>query len=204
MLDTTKQDGFMRKIQTVCVFCGAAARAAPEFYDLARATGALVAASGWTLVYGGSKSGTMGAVADGALASGARVIGAIPRHLEEREQMHPGLTECHVVDTMHQRKQKMVELSDAFIVLPGGFGTMDEVFEGITWRQIGLHDKPFVIVNHQGFWQPLIDLIDQMGRHGFIRPEDKDLFVVVDRLDQIPAALARVPDIQFDPQTKWM
>ena len=166
----------MRSIQSVCVFCGAASQIEPAFRDLAQTTGAMVAANGWTLVYGGSRTGTMGMVADGALAKGGQVIGYIPRHLQEREMQHMGLTECHVVDTMHERKMRMVERSDAFIILPGGYGTLDEFFEVLTWRQIGLHDKALVIVNYKNFWQPLIELVHNLNNHGFIKSEHLDLF----------------------------
>ena len=119
----------MVSIQSVCVFSGASARVDQKYFSLARDVGALVAHQGWTLVYGGSKTGTMGVVADGALGVGGKVIGYIPHHLNEREQQHAGLTECYVVDSMHERKMGMAKRSDAFIILPGGFGTLDEFFE---------------------------------------------------------------------------
>lgn len=194
----------MRQIKSVCVFCGAASKVDPVFHDLARAAGALVAAQGWTLVYGGSKTGTMGSLADGALGAGGKVVGFIPRHLEEREQQHTGITECHVVDSMHERKQGMVDAADAFVVLPGGFGTMDEFFENITWRQIGLHDKPMIIVNYNGFWSKLLELMADLERHHFIRPENLELFTVVDSLDQLVDALNHTPDVRFDPNSKWL
>lgn len=194
----------MKSIASVCVFCGAASKIDPVFHDLARATGELVAEQNWTLVYGGSRTGTMGTLADGALAKGGKVIGFIPSHLQERELQHTALTECHVVDSMHERKQGMVDCSDAFIILPGGFGTLDEFFENITWRQIGLHDKPIVIVNYKGFWDSLIALIRDLERYGFIRPDNLKLFQVVDQVDQIPAALKASADVRFDPNAKWI
>lgn len=194
----------MATIKSVCVFCGAASRIDAAFHDLARATGALAASQGWTLVYGGSRTGTMGTLADGALDAGGRVIGFIPRHLEEREQQHPGITECHVVETMHERKKKMVDHADAFIILPGGFGTLDEFFENITWRQIGLHDKPIIIVNHGGFWHHLLALIGDLEQHGFIKPDNLELFQVVETIDQIPAALEAAAAVRFDPNNKWI
>jgi hypothetical protein len=194
----------MRTIQSVCVFCGAAGKIDPRFHTLARSTGALVAREGWTLVYGGSKSGTMGMVADGALAAGGKVIGYIPEHLEEKELQHTGLTECHVVSTMHERKMSMVDRSDAFIILPGGYGTLDEFFETLTWRQIGLHDKPLVVVNIDGFWQPMIDMIHQMAKVGFVQAAHLDLFQVVDTIEAIPSALAASAAVRFDPNTKWL
>jgi uncharacterized protein (TIGR00730 family) len=194
----------MTDIKSVCVFCGAASKIDQKYHDLARATGTLIGQRGWTLVYGGSRTGTMGTVADGALAAGARVVGYIPSHLEERELQHTGITECYVVESMHVRKQGMVDASDAFIILPGGFGTLDEFFENLTWRQIGIHDKPIVIVNFEGFWQPLIDLIHHLHRTGFIKDNNLDLFQVVDQIDDIPDALARAADVRFDPSTKWL
>lgn len=194
----------MKEIKSVCVFCGAASKIDPRFHDLARATGELIARQGWALIYGGSKSGTMGMLADGALAAGGRVIGYIPEHLDEKELQHTGLTECYVVTSMHERKMKMVEQADAFIVLPGGFGTLDEFFETLTWRQIGLHDKPMVIVNDQGFWQPLVDLIGQLARYGFVQAEHLNLYQVVDHLAAVPEALQRSAAVRFDPNTKWL
>lgn len=194
----------MTKITSVCVFCGAAARIDPKFHDLARETGALIARQGWTLVYGGSQTGTMGTLADGALAAQGKVVGYIPRHLEERELQHLGITECHVVETMHERKKKMVDRADAFVILPGGFGTLDEFFENITWRQIGLHDKPIVIVNPGGFWNHLLDLMKNLEATGFIRPENLSLYQVVEDIEQIPAALAAAAEVRFDPNAKWI
>lgn len=194
----------MATISSVCVFCGAASRLDPRFHDLARATGALVASQGWDLVYGGSRTGTMGSLADGALAGGGKVIGFIPHHLQERELQHTGLTECHVVETMHERKKKMVDRSDAFIILPGGFGTLDEFFENITWRQLGLHDKPIVIVNFDGFWDELIALIEKMEKAQFIRSDNMGLFQVVRDITEIPGALAAAAEVRFDPNAKWI
>ena len=193
----------MPDIKSVCVYCGAASKIDPHFHDLARATGELVAKQGWTLIYGGSRTGTMGSVADGALEANGRVVGYIPRHLEEREQQHTGITECHVVDTMHTRKMAMVNAADAFVILPGGFGTLDEFFEILTWRQIGLHDKAIIIVNDGGFWQPLIDLIKNLLQNGFIQQANLELFQVVDRIEDIPDALKRAAEVRFDVNSKW-
>lgn len=194
----------MRDIRSVCVFCGAASRVDPLYHQAARDTGAAIAEAGWTLVYGGSKTGTMGSLADGALAAKGRVVGFIPHHLHEREQQHPGLTECHVVDSMHERKQRMVDSSDAFVVLPGGFGTLDEFFENITWRQLGLHDKPIVIVNLGGFWTHAIELIKTLQIHNFIREDHLQLCQTVDSVDQIVPALKSSPNVRFDPNAKWI
>ena len=194
----------MRDIRSVCVFCGAAARVDPIYHQAAKDMGAVVARQGWTLVYGGSKTGTMGSLADGALSENGKVIGFIPHHLHQKEQQHTGITECHVVETMHERKQKMVSASDAFVVLPGGFGTLDEFFENITWRQLGLHDKPVVIVNLGGFWTPAVEMIKTLQVHNFIRPEHLGLFQVVDRVDEVVLALKESPEVRFDPNAKWI
>ncbi len=193
----------MALIQSVCVFCGASARVDQKYFSLARDVGQLIAHQGWTLVYGGSRTGTMGAVADGALGAAGKVIGYIPHHLDERELQHTGLTECYVVDSMHDRKMGMVKRSDAFIILPGGFGTLDEFFENLTWRQIGLHDKPIVIVNKDGFWNSLLQLMKDLEKTGFIQAGNMDLFQVVEDINDIPDALARAADVRFDPNAKW-
>lgn len=191
-------------IQSVCVFCGAASGVQPEYLDLAHEMGAAVAQAGWTLVYGGGRIGLMGALADGALGASGPVIGVIPRHLQDRELQHKGLTECHVVESMHARKQDMVTRSDAFVMLPGGFGTLDEFFENLTWRQIGLQDKPIIIVNHRGFWDPLVVLIDRLRDLGFVRPEHLGLFTVVPDVPAAIVALRQAQPAQFDPNAKWM
>lgn len=193
----------MTSVQSVCVFCGASARVDQKYYDLAWDVGKLIAGQGLTLVYGGSRTGTMGAVADGALSVSGRVIGFIPKHLDERELQHTGLTECHIVESMHERKMGMVVHSDAFIILPGGFGTLDEFFENITWRQIGLHNKPIIIVNIDGFWDSLLVLIADLEKTGFIQKSNLDLFQVVTRIEDIPNAIIQGQDVQFDPNTKW-
>lgn len=191
-------------IQSVCVFCGAASGVQVEYLELARVMGAAVADAGWTLVYGGGRVGLMGALADGALESGGNVVGVIPRHLQDRELQHKGLTECHVVESMHARKQDMVTRSDAFVMLPGGFGTLDEFFENLTWRQIGLQDKPIIILNHNGFWAPLLEMMQSLVGPGFIRPEHLGLFTVVTDVAGVIEALKNAQPAQFDPNAKWM
>jgi uncharacterized protein (TIGR00730 family) len=159
-------------VHRVCVFAGSRAGQRPDFVAAARALGGAVARRGWGLVYGGSVHGTMGAVADAALAAGGEVQGVIPRAGERLsdELAHPGLTRLFVVASMHERKAKMHALADAFVVLPGGFGTADETFEAITWRQLGLHHKAIGFLDVDGYWQPLLRWIDRAVADGFVDP----------------------------------
>ena len=147
------------EIRTLCVYCGSSNAVAPRHLAAAAELGRLAAGRGIEIVFGGGHVGLMGALADGALVAGGRVTGVIPGHLEAREVGHRGVTELIVVDSMHTRKRRMFEIADAFCALPGGLGTLDETFEIITWKQLGLHDKPIVLVNVEGFWNPLLDLV---------------------------------------------
>ena len=149
-----------------------------------------MAERGVRLVYGGGRVGLMGILADAALAAGGSVTGIIPAHLEEREVEHRELTELVVVGSMHERKHRMFETADAFAVLPGGLGTLDETFEMVTWRLLGLHDKPIVLVDNAGYWAPLLNLIDHTIASGFAQPSVKRLFTVVERVDDVFAAVA--------------
>lgn len=166
--------------------------------------GEMIGRNGLKLVYGGGRVGLMGLVADATLQHGGEVLGIIPNHIKEREVDHPGLTELRVVDSMHERKQMMVDNADAFIILPGGLGTMDEFFEIITWRQLGLHDKPVVIVNVDGFWDPLLALIDALIDAGFARTGDRENLIIVDSVSDVLNGLKNAPSEHLDPQTKWM
>jgi uncharacterized protein (TIGR00730 family) len=159
-------------MRRVCVFCGSRPGARPEYVAAAKALGEAIARQGAGLVYGGASVGVMREIADAALAVGGEVIGVIPRALVDREVAHHGLTELRVVDTMHVRKATMAELSDGFVALPGGFGTLDELFEILTWAQLGMHAKPVGLVNVCGFWEPLVRLLEHMVKEGFI-PEDQ-------------------------------
>lgn len=145
------------------------------------------------LIYGGGRIGLMGEAADAALAAGGRVIGVIPDHLQLRERGHRGVTELRVVGTMHERKNVMFELSDAFVILPGGYGTLDEAFEMLTWRQLALHDKPILFANIEGYWNPLKGLIDHFIREQFAQETSRRLFVFVDRVEDILPTLLRQP-----------
>jgi uncharacterized protein (TIGR00730 family) len=144
---------------------------------MARDAARLIVGAGYGIVYGGGSIGLMGVIADAALASGGRVVGVIPRALTISEVAHPGLAELHVVDTMHERKALMQQLSDAFIALPGGFGTMDEFCEMLSWRQLHIHGKPIGLVNYRGYYDPLLALFDSMVREGFIDERTRGLFV---------------------------
>ncbi len=194
----------MTDIKTVCVYCGSSSRVDQIYKDNAVQMGKIIAASGWDMVYGGGRVGLMGLVADSALSSGSKVTGIIPKHIQAREIEHTDLTELHIVDSMHVRKQMMVSRSDGFIILAGGLGTLDELFELLTWRQLGLHDKPVVIVNTNGYWTKLIDAIGHIAAEGFMRADDLRLFQVVDRVEDVPAALKGAPAEKFDPSTKWI
>ncbi|MGL5785180.1 MAG: TIGR00730 family Rossman fold protein [Alphaproteobacteria bacterium] len=155
-------------LQTIAVYCGSSARVAPVYLQRAFEMGQLLAKAGINLVYGGGKTGLMGAVADGALAEKGRVLGFLPHMLQKKEKEHPGLTELHLVEDMHTRKLQMFNRAEAFIILPGGFGTLDEIFEILTWRQIALHQKPMVFVNVSGYWDPLFTLMQHMQQEQFI------------------------------------
>lgn len=165
----------MVAIRSVCVFCGSSVPADTRYRDAARALGALVADRGIALVYGGGSVGLMGELADAALAHGGRVIGVIPAGLFAREVNHTGLTELREVASMHERKQLMYDLSDAFIALPGGLGTLEELAEVATWSQLGLHSKPVVLLDVGGFWDPLAAQLDRMVSTGLLKPASRDL-----------------------------
>ncbi len=166
------------KLRSVCVFCGAAGGDHPAYLESARATGSLLAREGIELVYGGGHRGMMGELADAALAAGGRVVGIIPRHLMKPEVAHRELTELQVVASMHERKQRMADRAEAFLVLPGGFGTLDELFEMTTWRQLGLHRKPLVMVNSEGYYDALLAFVAEAAAHGFIHGDSARLLQV--------------------------
>jgi uncharacterized protein (TIGR00730 family) len=166
----------------VCVFCASAAGAHPQYIQAATELGRRIAERGYGLVYGGATVGAMGAVADAALAAGGAVVGVIPEVIREREIDHKGLTELHVVGTMHERKAMLSSRADAFVALPGGYGTMDEFIEIVTWAKLRIHAKPCVLVNVQvnggGFFDGLLAFLDHTVREGFIYPEDRGLLQV--------------------------
>ena len=159
------------------MFCGSNDGAHPIYLETARAVGSILAREGITLVYGGAKRGLMGAVAEATLAGGGHVIGVIPQALVDYEIAHKGLTKLHVVDSMHARKALMVELSEGFMALPGGYGTLEELFEVMTWGQLGMHGKPAAILNTNGFYDALLGHIDTMIAEKFVHPDHRELLL---------------------------
>ena len=153
---------------SVCVYCGSKPGVDPSYAALATEVGQWIGAHGGQLVYGGGRNGLMGIVAENTRAAGGRVVGIIPRALVERESAHEGCDELHVVETMHERKRMMMERADAFLALPGGIGTFEELFEAWTWRQLGYHDKPVGILNHQGYYDHLMNFMQQVVREDFM------------------------------------
>ena len=177
-------------MKRLAVYCGSATPADPVFIENARAVGAGLAAAGIGIVYGGGKLGLMGALADAALAGRGEVIGVIPRALVDAEVAHQGLTELHVVDTMHQRKQRFTDLADGFLTLPGGTGTMDELWEALSWAQLGYHAKPVGLLNVAGYYDGLIAFNTKMAEVGFLRAQHRELLIAGDRLDDLLAKMA--------------
>jgi uncharacterized protein (TIGR00730 family) len=188
-------------LRAVCVFCGSSAPADPRYRDAARTLGALVARRSITLVYGGGTRGLMGELADAALGHGGRVIGVIPTGLFAREINHTGLTELHEVGSMHERKQLMYEKSDAFVALPGGLGTLEELAEIATWSQLGLHSKPVVLLDVDGFWDPLAAQLDRMVGAGFVKPANRGL---IQRTRSAEEALAVIAAAGPGQPEKWI
>jgi uncharacterized protein (TIGR00730 family) len=185
---------------SLCVYCGSRPGELPAYAEAARAVGHEIGRRGWQLVYGGGRAGLMGVVADAALEAGASVVGVIPQSLMERELGHQTLTELHVVDTMHQRKTMMAERSDAFLALPGGIGTFEELFEVWTWRQLGYHDKPIGLLNVAGYYDALLGFLRNSEAQGFMAAAqnallqvDADPLALLERLGAL-APLATAPD----------
>lgn len=173
-----------------CVFCGSSPGHDPQFVAAAQELGTALAARGDDVVYGGGRVGMMGALADAAIAGGGRVVGIIPHSLERREVAHRGVSELHVVESMHDRKAMMAELSDGFIALPGGFGTFEEFCEAVTWVQLGLQTKPTLLVNVGGYYDPLIALFDRAVEAGFVNTQNRR---IVEAFPSVAALLARLP-----------
>ena len=188
-------------MKRVCVFCGSSVGVKAVYAEAATKMGRLIASKGIGLVYGGGNVGLMGVIADAALEAGGEVIGVIPLALADREIAHTGLTELHVVESMHTRKAMMAELADAFIAMPGGVGTFEEFFEAVTWTQLGLHRKPCGLLNVDGFYTPLERFIDQAVTEGFIRPVHRTCIVVDDNPDRL---LERLATIELPDVPKWI
>jgi uncharacterized protein (TIGR00730 family) len=179
-------------MKSICVFCGGNPGARPTYLAAARYLGERLAARGFGLVYGGASTGLMGAVADGALARGGRVTGVLPEFMIPREVAHRGLHELHLVSSMHQRKAEMVARADAFVALPGGFGTLDELFEVLTWSQLGLHHKPVGLLDVEGYFSPLVTFLDHAAHEGLLRPEHRAMLFVEQDPDQLVDRFAGV------------
>lgn len=178
---------------SVCVYCGTGSAVNALYKDAATALGQAFAQSNVRLVYGGGSVGLMGIVSESCMQAGGRVMGIIPGHLSEKEGQKHDITDLVVVDSMHTRKHMMVEQSDGFVVLPGGLGTLDETFEILTWKYLGLHDKPVVLVNINGFYDPLVATIEHMVQEGFTPEHHLDMFAVVSRVEDVLPALSRLP-----------
>ncbi len=183
----------MARIRSLCVYCAASNRVAPEHLEIAEDLGREAARRGIEIVFGAGGVGLMGRLAEGALAEGGYVIGVIPEHLEKRELGHKGISEYIIVPSMHERKRTMFERSDAFCVLPGGIGTLEEAFETIAWRQLGMHDKPIVFLNNRGFWEPLIALFGHLVHEGFLHQDPDKLFLSADSVENVFATLEAAP-----------
>ncbi|WP_343385154.1 TIGR00730 family Rossman fold protein [Candidatus Amarobacter glycogenicus] len=178
-------------LKRVCVFAGSSPGNDPRFLGAARELGAALAQRGVELVYGGANVGLMGAMANAVLEGGGHVIGVIPRHLLDFEVAHTGIPDLRIVESMHDRKALMAELSDAFVALPGGFGTLEETFEVLTWRQLGLHQKPVVILNAGGYFDALVAFLEHMVKRRLLSPENHALLSVETSIEEMFAALER-------------
>ena len=190
--------------RALCVYCGSSNNVAARHLEAAAELGRLAAGRGIGIVFGGGRVGLMGALADGALDAGGRVTGVIPQHLQDQEVGHNGVNEMIVVDSMHARKRRMFEISDAFCALPGGLGTLDETFEIVTWKQLGLHDRPVVLVNVDGFWDPLLALLAHQLEAGYIRPRHAGLYRVVERIESVFDAIEAPPSPRRPPDSARM
>jgi len=180
----------MTALRRLCVFCGSASGVRPEYADVARELGATLAERGVGVVYGGASVGLMGVVAEAVLAAGGEAIGVIPQALVDREVAHPGLSELHVVGSMHERKALMAGLADAFVALPGGIGTLEELFEVFTWRQLGLHDKPIALLDVAGYWAGLAAFLEHAEAEGFLRSGHRRALLHVDGVESLLTRLA--------------
>lgn len=191
----------MPVLKRLCVFCGSSSGNDPAYTEVAGLLGAAIARAGIELVYGGASVGLMGVVADAALHEGGRVTGVLPQSLKDKELAHAGLTELHIVESMHQRKAMMAELSDGFIALPGGVGTLEEIFEVWTWGQLGYHRKPCAVLNVAGFHDALIQFLDHVCERQFMKQAHRDMLVVA---DNVPLLLDRLREYEPPAVAKWI
>lgn len=189
-----------QKMKSVCVFCGSSAGRDPLFSEMAVKMGENLAGRGARLIYGGGSVGLMGIIADAVLAAGGEAIGVIPRFLWEKEVGHKSLSKMHIVDTMHERKAKMAELADAFVAMPGGLGTLEEIFEIWTWAQLGVHAKPIGFLNVSGYYDPLLQALDSMVEKGLLHPLHRAMALSFDDPETLLDSFAdwRVPEVD-----KW-
>lgn len=188
-------------MKSICVFCGSSFGTRAAYAETALETGRLIAEQGYRLVYGGAKVGLMGTVADGALKAGGEVIGVLPRALEEKELAHEGLNELHLVSSMHERKALMADLSDAFIALPGGAGTLEEIFEVWTWGQLGYHRKPCGFLNVEGYYDQLIAFLDHQTREAFTKQAMREMVQIAETPQ---ALLDQFKDYEAPDTPKWI
>lgn len=187
-------------MQKFCVFCGSNPGGEPAYSEAAVNVGRLIASRGGRLVYGGGRVGLMGSVANAALEAGGEVIGVMPRSLVEKEIAHTGLTKLHIVESMHERKALMEKLSDAFLLLPGGFGSWDEFSEIVTWAQLGIHAKPCGILNVAGYYDPFLAQIDRAVAEGFVRPAHRNMVLVASDAGTLLSRLMSAPVVS---EIKW-
>lgn len=194
----------MNEIKSICVYCGSSLNPQPVYAQAAENLGRLLAQEKIRLVFGGGHVGLMGVVSDACLQHKGEVLGVMTDFLDEYEGGHRGITELRLVSSMHERKMMMFEESDAFVILPGGLGTLDETFEVLTWKQIGMHGKPIVFYDVQGYWSALFkDFLGHMTHEGFVRQEDTQLFTLVDKVDDILTAIHMSPKPTKDFVAKW-
>ena len=194
----------MAEIKSLCVYCGSSGNVRESHRAAARELGTRMAQADIRLVFGGGRVGLMGIVADAALHAGGHVTGVIPKFLKARELGHTGCTELVVTENMHDRKFRMAALADAIVVLPGGLGTLDEAFEILTWKQIGLHDKPVVFADIDGYWSPLVALIDNQIAERYVREEHRDLFRVAPAIADIFPLLRAMPASTVSLEARWI
>ena len=185
-------------MERVCVYCASSTEAHPEHYEATRALGRLLAEAGITIVYGGGSVGSMGALADAALAAGGRLVGILPKFMNDLEWGHKSLTELRLVDDMHHRKRMMIEESDAIVALPGGSGTFEELLEAITWKRLGLVVSPIVIVNVRGFYDPLRELLDRAITERFMDERHRQMWTFVNSPEEVLGAIRAAPEWTAD------
>ena len=188
-------------MKRLCVFCGSSHGNSPAFTAAARELGEAIAARGIELVFGGSHVGLMGVVADTVLARGGKVVGVLPRFMADKELAHPKLTQLHLVDTMHERKQLMAELAEGFVALPGGFGTLEEIFEAITWAQLHLHAYPCALLNVEGYYDSLVSFLRVAVAKRFVRQEQFDALIVAPGVNEL---FRRFAEFQPEKSEKWI